>query len=313
MEVTPPEQGEPTSEIEITKALLRDWPIPQPRPEGDKEDRGRLLLVGGSQEMPGAIILAATAALRAGAGKVQVATCASIAPLVAGTLLEGRVFAMPETRGGGVAPAAAAAIIERGLQADAVLIGPGLVDEQSICGLLDRLLPGLVGVPLLLDAGALTALGGLHDHVAASGESIILSPHAGEMASLLRCEREQVTRDVVRAIRKAVGQFKVNVVLKGAETLLAVPDGRLYRHRAGDVGLATGGSGDTLAGLMGGLMARGASPPQAAAWAVYVHARAGERLARSIGPLGFLARELLPEFPRLLAELGTHDVEGGSD
>lgn len=309
MEATLPEPGEPMPDVEITRALVRDWPIPQPRPQGDKEERGRLLLVGGSPQMPGAIILAALAALRAGAGKVQVATCASIAPLVAGELLEGRVFAMPETKDGGIAPAAAAAITERAIEADSVLVGPGLVDEDSIAGLLDSLLPSLTGVPLLLDAGALTVLSGLHDHLSPLGEGTIISPHAGEMASLLRCEREEITRDTVWAAREAVGQYGANVLLKGAETLLAIPGGRLYRHHAGNVGLATGGSGDTLAGLLGGLMARGASPPQAAAWAVYVHARAGERLARSVGQLGFLAREMLPIFPSLLAELGTQGAD----
>ncbi|HEX8090754.1 MAG TPA: NAD(P)H-hydrate dehydratase, partial [Blastocatellia bacterium] len=296
-------------DVEITRTLLRDWPIPQPHPQGDKEERGRLLLVGGSPQMPGAIILAATAALRAGAGKVQVATCASVAPPVACALLEGRVFAMPETKDGGIAPAAAAAIIERAIEADSVLIGPGLVDEDSITGLLDRLLPVLTGIPLLLDAGALTVLSSLQHHMSPLGEGAIISPHAGEMASLLRCEREEITRDIVRAAREAVGQYTVNVLLKGAETLLATPGGKLYRHHAGNVGLATGGSGDTLAGLIGGLMARGASPQQAAAWSVYVHARAGERLARSIGPLGFLAREMLPIFPSLFAELGAQAAD----
>ncbi|MFP5262281.1 MAG: NAD(P)H-hydrate dehydratase [Blastocatellia bacterium] len=309
MEARLPEQGEPTSGVEINAALLRDWPLPQPHPQGDKEERGRLLLVGGSPQMPGAIILAATAALRAGAGKVQVATCAGVAQNVAGALLEGRVFAMPETKGGGIAPAAADSIIERAVEADSVLIGPGMVDEDSIAGLLGRLLPALAGVPLLLDAGAITVLSGLSNHTSPLGEGAIISPHAGEMASLLRRERGEIAGDTVRAAREAVEQYTVNVLLKGAETLLVTPGGMLYRHHGGNVGLATGGSGDALAGLIGALMARGAPPPQAAAWAVYVHARAGERLAQSVGPLGFLTREMLPIFPGLFAEIANQGTD----
>jgi NAD(P)H-hydrate repair Nnr-like enzyme with NAD(P)H-hydrate dehydratase domain len=133
---------------------------------------------------------------------------------------------------------------------------------------------------------------------------VILTPHIKEMAALLKCKTDRVSGDPFGAVQKAVKKFKVNVLLKGAETLLALTDGRFYRHRGGNMGLATGGSGDTLAGLMGGLLARGAPPAEAAIWAVYVHARAGERLAQRIGPLGFLARELPAEFPGLLKELG---------
>jgi ADP-dependent NAD(P)H-hydrate dehydratase len=293
----------PVSPLEINDTLLRDWPLPQPHAQGDKEERGRILIVGGSPEMPGTVILAAIAALRAGAGKVQIATCASIAPVVAGAVMEGRVFAMPETAAGGIASAAAEALIERARQADAVLIGPGLIDKQSTAVLLEHLLRDLDGMPMALDAGALTSLNEARHEDVPLGENIVITPHAGEMASLLQCEQAEIARDPVEAILKASEKFKTNIVLKGAETLLAVQGGPLYRHRAENVGLATGGSGDALAGLMGGLLARGASPPQAAAWAVYVHARAGERLARRIGPLGFLARELLSEFPSLLAEL----------
>jgi ADP-dependent NAD(P)H-hydrate dehydratase len=293
----------PAQEIEITGALLRDWPLPQPSTNSDKEERGRVLIVGGSSEMPGTVILAALSALRAGAGKVQMAVCASVATLVGAAVLEGRVFAMPETSAGGIEPGAADAIVERALQSDAVVIGPGLIDEQSIVGLLERLLPRIDSAPILLDAGALPALRKVHDGGARLRPDIILTPHAGEMAQLLKCEEAQVTRNPMEAIQEAASRFKTHIVLKGSETLISDPDGALYRHRSGNVGLGTGGSGDALAGLMGGLLARGASPAQAAAWAVFTHARAGDRLSLRIGPLGFLARELLDEFPSLLVEI----------
>src|SRR5215216_1109276 len=288
MMVPPNGENIDVSAIEVTDALLRSLPLPKPDPDGDKEERGRLLVVGGSPEMPGTVILAATAALRAGAGKVQIATCSSIAPTVAGVLLEGRVFAMPETKGG-ISADAAKPILERAQEADALLIGPGLVDEQSTAELLEQLLPNLAAVPTVLDAGALTAMNRARLDNSHSRKDVTLTPHAEEMASLMHCTPEEIIRDPFGAVRRAVKDFNSNVLLKGAETLLAQPDGKLYRHRAGNVGLASSGSGDVLAGLIAGLMARGAPPAQAAIWAVYVHARAGERLARRIGPLGFLA------------------------
>lgn len=289
--------------IEITKDFLRGNPLPQLNETGDKKDRGRLLLIGGSAQMPGPIILAALAALRAGAGKVQVITGASIAPTVAGVLLEGRVFAMPETQAGGIAESAFDRILERTTRADAILVGPGLIDEQSLEPLIPHLITRLEGKPLILDAGALNLVKGARLNSESPYAEVLLTPHRGEMASLLQCPIEQIAKEPVEAAKQATANFKVNVLLKGADTFLATTTGELYRHKGGNIGLATGGSGDALAGLIGGLLARGATIAQAAAYGVYIHAQAGARLAQCLSPLGFLARELLPEFPKLLGEL----------
>jgi ADP-dependent NAD(P)H-hydrate dehydratase len=123
------------------------------------------------------------------------------------------------------------------------------------------------------------------------------------MSELLGTDEATIARDRQGALLAAVARFNAVVALKGRETLIAAPGSRVYRNRAGNVGLATSGSGDTLAGLIAGLCARGAAPLQAAVWGVYLHARAGERLARKRGPLGYLARELPDEVPALLAQL----------
>jgi NAD(P)H-hydrate repair Nnr-like enzyme with NAD(P)H-hydrate dehydratase domain len=123
------------------------------------------------------------------------------------------------------------------------------------------------------------------------------------MARLLECPLEQIAKEPVDAAKQATARFNVNVLLKGADTYLAMATGELYHHKGGNIGLATGGSGDALAGLIGGLLARGATIAQGAAHGVYIHAQAGARLAQCLSPLGFLARELLPEFPKLLGEL----------
>jgi ADP-dependent NAD(P)H-hydrate dehydratase len=290
--------------IDIDDKLLLNWPLPGPDPQGDKNSRGRILIIAGSQEMPGTAILSGLAALRAGAGKVQIATGKSIAQSVAAAILEGKIFALPETLKGGIAPDAADAILEQAQRADSILIGPGLVDEESIIELLARLFSALEGKPLLLDAGALPAVKVLGSHMKMTGNHVLITPHVGEMAKLLGRDAKEIINNPVIAARDAVQKWKVNVVLKGAETFVALFDGKLYAHRGGNIGLATGGSGDILAGLMGGLLARGASPGQAAAWAIFIHACAGEKLSRTIGPLGFLARELLPEIPAFLSKVG---------
>jgi ADP-dependent NAD(P)H-hydrate dehydratase len=144
----------------------------------------------------------------------------------------------------------------------------------------------------VIDAAALCAL------AAPPGPNAVLTPHDGEMAKLMRVEPAEVDADRPRIARDAARRFDAVVALKGGETIVAAPDGRRWRYRDGRVGLATSGSGDTLAGLVGGLLARGADPVTATLWAVHLHGEAGNRLP----PLGFLARELLDQIPLLLAE-----------
>jgi ADP-dependent NAD(P)H-hydrate dehydratase len=291
---------------EIDPALLRAWPLPMPSSDGDKEQRGRVLIVGGSSEMPGAAILAATAALRAGAGKVTVATGAGVAQAVALAVPESRVIALPESDDGAVAATAAYAVNGLTGKIDAVLIGPGMQNESALTGFVAELLPQLDGAPVLLDACAMgvvrNAAGGKSDgrFLGRFALHVLLTPHAGEMAHLCGMGKEQVAADPVRAAREAAQRWQAVVALKGAATVIATPDDAVWRHCGGNIGLAVSGSGDTLAGIMVALAARGASLEQAAAWGVALHAAAGDLLARRSGPLGFLARELAAEVPALM-------------
>jgi hydroxyethylthiazole kinase-like uncharacterized protein yjeF len=284
---------------------LQGWPLPQPEEDGDKEDRGRVLVVGGAPEMPGAVILAATAALRAGAGKLQIATCRSIAQAVAVAVPEARVIALPETRAGAIAASAAGKILEHASSAQAVLVGPGMVGADSIARLMKSILAEIRVVPLVLDAGALVCVEGDEKCLHALGGRVVLTPHAGEMAKMLDAGKEEVSRDAHKTAQRAARSLHAIIALKGAETFISAPDGETYCNRTGNVGLATSGSGDTLSGIISGLLARGASPLQSAVWGVYLHGRAGNHLARRVGPLGFLARELLAEVPRLMSELNS--------
>jgi ADP-dependent NAD(P)H-hydrate dehydratase len=283
----------------ITPELLWSWLLPQPDEQSDKEDRGRVLVIGGAVEMPGAIILAATAALRAGAGKLRIATGRSIALMVGVAVPEARVFGLPETSTGGIDPSAAEDLVERANQVQATLIGPGMTDEATVSALLDRLMPQLKQTTLVLDATAL--LGGVRNLAAYAGQ-VILTPNVDEMAQIADMAEAAVQADPQGAVCRAAASLGAVVTLKDAETYIAAPDGPLYQYRSGNVGLATSGSGDILAGVIAGLAARGASPVQAAVWGVYLHGEAGNRLARRLGRLGFLARELLAEIPLVMAE-----------
>ena len=290
--------------VVVDDALLRGWALPMPSDGGDKEERGRLLVIGGSHQMPGAVILAATAAMRAGAGKLAIATGNSVAQLVALAIPESRVIGLPETDDGGIATAAAAALENLQGRLDAVLIGPGMLDEPAICDFVHALLPMLDGVPVILDAAAMGVAcdpqAGGAGFLGRYGAQVLLTPHAGEMAHLSGASREAVAEDPQAMARRMAQRWQATVALKGPVTYIAAPDGRLWKHEGGNVGLAASGSGDTLAGIIVGLAARGATLEQAGAWGVALHARAGDLLAERTGPLGYLTRDLAAEVPMLM-------------
>jgi ADP-dependent NAD(P)H-hydrate dehydratase len=284
----------------VVPKLLDGWPLPQPDDDGDKDTRGRVLVVGGAPEMPGAVILAATATLRSGAGKLQIATSRSIASHVAVAVPEARVFALPETSAGGIEPSATTELVERANQVEALLIGPGMVDEAATRVLLAQLLPQLDRTVVVLDALALTCEVRPECAPARLARNAILTPHAGEMATLVGLDKAAVSSNPSGVAHKAAAALGAVIVLKGANTYIAAPDGALYQYSSGNVGLATSGSGDTLAGVVAGLAARGAPPVQAAGWGVYLHGEAGNQLAKRIGRIGYLARELLDEIPPVM-------------
>lgn len=287
----------------VSDALLRRWPLPRVHPKLGKEGRGAVLVVGGSAQIPGAVILAAVGALRAGAGKLQIATARSVAGHVAVTVPEARVIGLPETRTGELARGGHLRLTHELEVANTVLVGPGMSDQRSAVDLVRHSARRCTST-LLVDAGALHAFVGRKKLVAGRGIDVIATPHAGEMADLWGCSLEDVQAHPLELAREASAKLGVVLALKGAHTFVVAPDGTTYQNTAGNVGLGTSGSGDTLSGVIAGLSARGASALQAAVWGVYLHAKAGDILARRIGALGFLARELLVEIPPLLVRLG---------
>jgi ADP-dependent NAD(P)H-hydrate dehydratase len=287
------------SVTEIDARLLRDWPLPEPGSDADKDDRGSTLVIAGGSETPGAAALAARSALRAGAGRLAVATSASVAGGLALALVEARVIALAESDFGGPAADGLAKIEARLGRADAVLVGPGLQDAAATRAFTRRLLKRTSRAQIVLDSLAMDVVLDVRRFERAP----LLTPHAGEMARLSGLAKEDVTADPERHAREAALRWNAVVALKGATTFIATPDGDCWRHVSSQAGLGTSGSGDVLAGLIVGLAARGAPLAQAAAWAVALHARAGRSLAERLGPIGYLASELAAEIPALMHKL----------
>lgn len=289
--------------VELTSDLLRAMPLPRHEMETDKDGRGRVMVIGGSVEVPGAVLLSALGALRAGAGKVQIATCRSAAVALGLAVPEALVAGLDETDEGGIAPEAADALVKRADRCDALLIGPGMTDQPATDALTAALLARLRRPTLVLDAAALIGLDAQVDALQAHEGRVVLTPHAGEMAGMLGVSRDEVQADPEGTVRRAARTLHAVVALKGSCTRIAAPDGRMWFYGGGGVGLATSGSGDTLAGIVAGLLARGVAPEVGLLWGVFLHGEAGRLLARTRGRVGFLARELLAEVPSIMAGL----------
>ena len=291
--------------VPVTAALIRRWALPQPGEDADKQDRGIAMVVGGAAEIPGALLLAGSAALRAGAGKLQLAAPRSAATALGVALPEARVFSLPETGDGFLDRKAAHRVSECASQASAVLIGPGMLGDDAVLSFMETLLPRLAGKQIVIDAIALSALRGGRFRFTEDMQ-VVLTPNPAEMARILGATKEAVESDLRAAAMTVAEDLNAVVALKGSQTFIATPYGEVFRYSEGDVGLATSGSGDILAGILVGLLARGATLDQAAVWAVYLHGAAGNRLKKRIGPVGFLARELSDEVPVLMNSLTTH-------
>jgi ADP-dependent NAD(P)H-hydrate dehydratase len=274
---------------------LADHPLPRLPVDGDKEDRGAVLVVGGDAVMAGAAILAGVAALRVGAGKLQIrADRASAA---------GMAIAVPEARIIVANAANASPLLPQAARASALVLGPGMDTGKASRRLALKLLEGAPEACAVIDAGALPSRDEAPIFADRAAGRTILTPHAGEMASILQCDKAAIRADPLGAARAAAAMFRSVVVMKGATTFVVSPDGTAWRHGGGVAGLGTSGSGDVLAGAIGGLLARGAAPVTAALWGVLLHAEAGTALADAGAPLGFLARELPARLPFVLARL----------
>lgn len=278
--------------------------LPERPDDGHKGTFGTVVVLAGSQGFTGAAYLASVGAARAGAGLVRLLVAQSIYPILAEKCTEVMVHPLPESAPGALGPESAGAAI-RGLRgADAAVIGPGLGRALSTRRLLEDLLPR-VTIPAVLDADGLNLVAGLDGFLARLTPDLVLTPHPGEFARLSGLVTSAIQADRVGAARRFAGSWRKVVVLKGAQTVVAGPDGRLAVNPAATPALASGGTGDVLAGMIGALLGQGLPAFEAAVTGVYVHGLAGQWLEHDLGRSGVLAGDLLPQIPRVMQRLRT--------
>ncbi len=269
----------------ITPQVLRDWPLPDP--QGGKEARGTVLVVGGSRSTPGAVLLAGVAALRAGAGRLQLAVEPSTVSALSIAVPEAKVVGLGENQD---------ELEQLAANADVVAVGPGLDDIDLTSRLLHAVLDAVgKDTAMVLDAYALGALSKEQDLLAGRSDRVVLTPNVTEAERLLG---RTPSDDLAAEAADLAQRYRCTVSLFGH---IATPDGRRWREESGDIGLGTSGSGDVRAGIVAGLLGRGAEPAQAACWGAFAHAVSGQRLAPRYGRTGFLARELVDEVAYTIA------------
>jgi len=284
----------------VTPAVLRGWKLPEPG--AGKEARGHLLVIGGTASTPGAVALAGEAALRAGAGKLQIATPGPGAAALAVSVPEALVAVLPENARGSIDIAAADQLASYASGPDALLIGSGFVDPEDSDGLISAFAADL-DTPLVLDALGSAFLTNHPEGLRHLGGRAVLTVNHKELAITAGCEQGEVDEDPLGPASRVAERSQVVVLAGGTSKHVVAPDGRCWVIEGGGPGLGVSGSGDAQAGIVSGLLARGAEPAQAAVWGGYLHARSGERLAASVGVVGYLARELPGQVPAVLGEL----------
>lgn len=281
----------------LDRAALDEHPLP-PVIDGDKHTKGRILVLAGSRSVPGAALLAAIAAMRAGAGKLRIATVESAVMALGMAMPEAMVTGLPEADDGGFAGAAVECIEELAGEVDAVVAGPGVKPSNVCKRIADVLIESRAA--LALDVALLETLEPFSDREPERTSKPILLPNAEELATLLDCDPKHVEDDPIGCGVRAAKLYCSVVLVKGVTSHVVTPNGEYWAYDGGSPGLGVSGSGDILAGIVGGLLARGAEPLNALLWSVWLHGEAGARLAKKIGPIGFLAREIADEIPGLL-------------
>lgn len=273
--------------------VLRRWLPPRAR-EAHKGDFGRILLLCGAEGYTGAPALAAMAAARTGAGLIFVGVPKCVYPIVAGKLLEPMVFPLPD-EDGKLSAQAIPSVLERLRDCDACLIGCGLGQSAGVSAVVQAVLAH-AACPVVLDADGINVLSGHIDVLRDAACPLVLTPHDGEFRRL-SSGLEQGTR--LEAVRALCRQTGATVLLKGHRTLICGA-GECYVNCCGNPGLATGGSGDVLAGILTSLLGQGLPPVRAAAAAAWLHGTAADRCAGRLGEYGMLPQDLLRALPRLL-------------
>ena len=287
--------------IELDAARAAAW-LPVRDPASHKGTHGTLVCVCGSLEYAGAALLCASAAARGGAGLVALAVPRSLQPVIAGRVPEIVTLGLPETDQGADVDARGGMEVIAGRASDALVIGPGLRESEGNRSLVVQLLASRGG-PTVVDGGALNLLSISGEWWPGVARRCVLTPHPGEYERLMGDAARPSSDERPAAARRAADRFGHVVALKGAHTVVAEPGGRLALAPFANAALATAGSGDVLAGLIGSLLAQGLEPFSAACLGVYMHGRAAERISERLGDAGLLASDLTYELAVVRHEL----------
>ncbi|MCL2677761.1 MAG: NAD(P)H-hydrate dehydratase [Clostridiales bacterium] len=289
-----------SSKFELTDdEICRLW-LPARAKESHKGNFGHALLLAGSRNMPGAATLAARAALRGGLGLLTAGLPEGLCPAFAASANETMLLPLPQTEEGGLSLRALEKI--KAFAADALIIGPGLSRGEETVRLVRELLPRLK-CPAVVDADALFALTDCREAISALKTPLIFTPHEGELAHLAGLTVAQIRKDRVAAALSFAKEWNVVLVLKGAATVIASPEGRVFINGSGNPGMATAGSGDVLSGLTGAFLAQRLPEQAAAAVAVYLHGKAGDLAAAQKTERGLIARDIIENIPAALKTL----------
>lgn len=279
---------------------------------GHKGTFGRVLIVAGSRGMTGAALLCVRGAQRVGAGVVTLAGPAPLNDVFAAAIPEALTNPLPSDESDALAVEAADAVerqMKRG--ADVIVIGPGMTTKAGATAVVERVLQK-AAVPVVVDADALNVLAKRSDLLSAVGRdrraALVLTPHPAEMARLCSIDVQEVLAWPVELVREKAAQWQAVVVLKGSPTVTALPDGKAFINGTGTNALASGGTGDVLAGAIGGLIGQGASPADAAVAAVFVHGLAGDLAAQDAGRAGVVAGDVAHKLPQALERVRTGEV-----
>ncbi len=289
-------------DLDLMDAPWAESLLPARPLSANKGTFGRLLVVAGSVNYIGAAYLACCGATRVGAGLVTLATPATLQPILASKLTETTYLPLPEASPGVVSPEAVITLVSGLGRYDALLVGCGLGQDPAAVKFMTSFLAQRDLPPLVLDADALNALAGKANWSRRLKRPAILTPHPGEMARLAGTPIEQVQSDRTALARRLAREWQKVIVLKGAHTVVAAPDGPCRISPFANPGLASAGTGDVLAGAIAGLLAQGLSLFDAASLGVYLHGQAGEIVRNNLGDAGMTASDLLPALPLAIKE-----------
>ena len=270
--------------------------------DSNKGTLGSLLCICGSYGMAGAAIMAGKAALRCGIGLLKIAVPKSIYPVCATNILESVYYPLEETSNGVISSKNTDFLLEMCEKSSAVVIGCGL----SVCDDTKNLVQSVITnceKPLVIDADALNCICNKPEILKNLKAPAIITPHPGEMARLLHSTPKTVNSNRENTAIDFAKKFGVVTVLKGAGTIIASPDGEVYINHTGNSGMATGGSGDVLSGIIGSLLAQGASPINTAAAGVFLHGTIGDLAAEKLGKISMLPTDMIDMIPTAYLKL----------